>query len=264
MERLKNNKGITLVSLIITIVLMFIIAGTTIYTSTNRFKINNLKKMYNDIELLNDKISTYYVKYGGLPILKNDTGDSILYTYSNLDFDKNVNDDSNYYIMDLEALGNMTLNYGEEGYRNPNTSDDVYIVNNKTHAVYYVKGIENADGIIYHSLENQSLENEDTVPPTKPQINVISGTQDKTNEETTQTKLYFTSDVTVEFVSGKDNWSGISKTTYSIDNGVEIDISELPNNEYTLNTNGSYDIKVRSYDNNLNYSETNLTINITK
>lgn len=264
MEKLKNNKGITLVSLIITIVLMFIIAGTTIYTSTNRFKINSLKKMYNDIELLNDKISTYYVKYGGIPILKNSSGDYILYTFSNLDFDKSINDDSNYYIIDLEAIGNMTLNYGEEGYSNPNTSDDVYIVNNKTHTVYYVKGIENANGKIYHSLETQSLENEDTVPPTKPQINVISGIQDETNEGTTQTRLYYTSDVTLEFIPGKDNWSGISKTTYSINNGAEIDVSKLQNNEYTLNTNGSYDVKVKSYDNNLNYAETILTINITK
>ena len=43
---MKKQKGITLVSLIITIVLLLIITGTTVYTSVNRFKINNLKKTY--------------------------------------------------------------------------------------------------------------------------------------------------------------------------------------------------------------------------
>lgn len=256
---MKNQKGITLVSLVITIVLMLIIAGTTVYTSTNRFKINNLKKMQNDIELLNDKISTYYLKYGGIPILKDG-----LYTYSTLYFDKNANDNNNYYIIDLAAIGNITLNYGEEGYNNPNTSDDVYIINDKTHTVYYVKGIEYTDGKLYHSLALSNSASEDTIPPTKPQINVISGTQDKLNEATTDVNVYYTSDVTIEFVSGKDNWSGVSRTTYSINNGTEIDTSELIDNKYILDSNGSYEIKLKSYDNNSNYSETVITINITK
>ena len=50
----KNNRGITLVSLVITIVLMIIVASTTVYTSYQRFEINNLNKMINDIELLTD------------------------------------------------------------------------------------------------------------------------------------------------------------------------------------------------------------------
>ena len=48
----KTNRGITLTTLIITIVVMIIIAGTTVYTSLDRFEINKLNKMYNDIKLL--------------------------------------------------------------------------------------------------------------------------------------------------------------------------------------------------------------------
>ena len=67
---MKDKKAITLVSLIITIVLLIIVSGATIGISVDRFKTNNLKKMYNDIELLNGKVENYFIKFGGLPILE--------------------------------------------------------------------------------------------------------------------------------------------------------------------------------------------------
>lgn len=262
---MKNQKGITLVSLIIIIIIIFIITGTTVYTSTNRFKVNNLSKMYNDIELLNDKVATYYLKFGGLPIVKNTENFPINYTFSQLSFDKNINDDENYYIIDLEAIGNITLNYGKEGFTNQNASDDVYIINNKTHTVYYVKGIEYTDGKWYHSKTIENNENQDTVPPTKPQIKIIDGTEDKNNENTTKENVYYKTDVKIVFVPGKDNWSGVSKTTYTInESSTEVDIATLKNNEYILTSNGSYQIKLKTYDNHSNYSETILTVNINK
>lgn len=258
------NKGITLISLVITIVIILILTSITVSTSTNRFKINNLNKMYNDIDLLNDKISSYYLQYGGLPILKDSNNNNITYTFTQLNFIKNANDDTNYYIIDLGAIGNITLNYGEEGYKNPNTSDDVYIINNKTHTIYYVKGIEFTDGNLYYSKGVEDNSNKDTVPPTKPNINIIEGTLDKNNENNNETTLYYITSVLVEFVPGKDNWSGISKTTYSINDSAEIDISTLTKNQYTITDNGSYEITLKSYDNNNNFSTTKLIININK
>ena len=48
---MKSNRGITMLSLIITVVVMIIIAGTTVYTASNRNKVNDFKKMQTDIEL---------------------------------------------------------------------------------------------------------------------------------------------------------------------------------------------------------------------
>lgn len=253
---MKNQKGVTLVSLIITIIIILIITSATVYTSTNRFKINNLSKMYNDIELLNDKIATYYLKFGGLPIIKNTENTPIKYTFSELNFDKNINDDDNYYIIDLEAIGNITLNYGKEGFKNQNTSDDVYIINNKTHSVYYVRGIEYTDGNLYHSKKIENNANQDTVPPTKPQINIIAG--DKIGENQYETN------VTLEFLPGKDNWSGINKTTYSINGSKEEDINSLENYQYKINERGIYEINLKTYDNNNIYSEEKRSIYIGK
>ena len=106
---MKNKKGITLVSLIITIVVMIIISGTTVSVSYNRFKANNVKKMLNDIQVLNDKIDTYYLKYGDIPILKQN-GNGVVYTYSSLDFDKDADDNENYYVGHFDDNGDIIHN----------------------------------------------------------------------------------------------------------------------------------------------------------
>lgn len=243
---MKKENGITLVSLIITIVLMFIIAGTTVYTSMDRFEINKLKKMYNDIELLSDKVASYYLKYNVLPIKEQ---------YSTtLNFDKNANDSGDYYIIDLEALEGISLNYGKEGFESPNESDDVYIINEKTHQIYYVKGIE-MKGLTYHTLENKNTLG-DNIPPTKPEIKVISGTVNSAG--------IYTSDVELEIVPGKDNWSDVSKTTYSINGSIETDIKNLTNNILPISENGTYNVVAKTEDNSGNISEEvslNITIN---
>ena len=57
-----------------------------------------------------------------------------------------VNDaQDEYYIIDLSALENLSLNYGED-YKsitneNASTKEDIYIINKQSHHVYYVQGI---------------------------------------------------------------------------------------------------------------------------
>ena len=250
---MKNQKGITLLSLVITIVLMLIIAGTTIYTSTDRFKINNLNKLYNDIDTLKDKVDNYYLQYGGLPVLKNEQNEPIRYTFSTLNFDKNVNDDENYDILDLAAMGDFTLNYGKEGYKNPNRSDDVYVINEKTHTIYYVKGIESRNGVIYHTKLLETNLNQSQIPPTKPSINIVEGNKVEAIDENTSTIDQYETDVTLEFIPGKDNVAGISRTTYSINDSEEVNIDTLENHQYKITQNGTYEITVKTYNNsNLN------------
>lgn len=244
---MKNEKGITLVSLLITVIVMVIIAGVTVYTSENKLKANDLKKMQNDIEFLNDKISTYYMNYGGIPIKEKD---KYVFHSSDFNFKTNINDNGTYYVIDLEAMGNISLNYGKEGYNNPLESDDVYIISENTHTVYYLRGIESANEKVYHSLPVNKIEDQDYIPPTKPQINVVSGDKIYDTDENN-----FKTNVTLEFVPGKSNTADISKTTYSVNDSQEKNITELKNNEYSITTSGRYSIKIRSYKSNGIYSE---------
>lgn len=250
---IKSNKGISLVSLIITIAVMMIISSIAVNMSMDRFEINNLNKMINDLELLEDKVSNYYLKYNRMPIARNSENNAIKYTYTTIDFEKSAGDNENYYIVDLEALGDgVSLNYGKDGFENPNSSEDVYIINEKTHSIYYVKGIE-MKGKYYHSiLRNDSIN--DTIPPSKPEIKIISGAKNEEGKYTTE--------VRIEIIPGKDNWSGVSKTEYSINNGSTWnDLSE--NNILTLLEEGNYNIIAKTYDNNQNTSTTDtITIEI--
>lgn len=249
---IKEEKGIALVSLIITIAVMTVIASTVVYMSLDRFEINNLRKMYNDIELLQDKVSNYYLKYGVLPVLRDNTNTPILYPNTNLNFEKNSADNSVYYILDLEVMEGISLNYGEFGFKNANSSEDVYIINEESHTIYYVMGIE-MEGVKYHSTKWAS-DFDDTISPSKPQINIISGTKNDAG--------IYTSNVEIEIIPGKDNGSQVEKTTYAINGGTEKNINTLTNNIYPITTKGTYTIVAKTYDINGNSSETTLGLEI--
>ncbi|MDE5830176.1 MAG: hypothetical protein K2H53_00220, partial [Clostridia bacterium] len=57
-------------------------------------------------------------------------------------------DCDNYYVINLNELDNITLNYGKE-YR-LTSSDDKYIINEETHIIYYLKGVI-YEGERYHT-----------------------------------------------------------------------------------------------------------------
>ena len=147
MKKIKNNKGIALVSLTIAIIILIVLTAMLIYNARNGVKLRALKMMQNDIDLLSDEISSYYVKYGDIPAEIEYLGP--------INFEKQPNDDDKYYVIDLSAFEDITLNYGLD-YNNISTSadtvncTDVYIVNKQSMHVYYAQGIE-MDGIMYYT-----------------------------------------------------------------------------------------------------------------
>ena len=134
----KNNcKGITLVSLIVTIVVMLIVISITGNVSYERFKINKFNKMKNDIELLSDKVNNYYLTYNEIPVVKEGENNLVKYEYTTLNFSKNVNDNENYYIINLSAMKDISLNYGKEGFENLNKSVSFSCYSNSKSTIEY-------------------------------------------------------------------------------------------------------------------------------
>ena len=64
---MRNEKGITLMILVATVVIMAIIIGSISYSSLNAFKMNTYYNMCSDIELLDEKIALYYLENGRIP-----------------------------------------------------------------------------------------------------------------------------------------------------------------------------------------------------
>ena len=153
---LKGNKGINLISLTIAVTVILILTGIIIVNSVSSLKSNKLRNMQADIDNLRDKISNYYSRYGEIPADR-----SIEYTnISHINSISEAVDTGAFFVIDLAAMENVTLNYGKdyEKIRNGeatteeeiNKLTDLYIINADSHNIFYVEGIE-LDGETFYT-----------------------------------------------------------------------------------------------------------------
>ena len=153
---LKGNKGINLISLTIAVTVILILTGIIIVNSTSSLKSNKLRNMQADIDNLRDKVSNYYSRYGEIPADR-----SIEYTNtSHINSISNAVDTGAFYVIDLAAMENVTLNYGKDYEKirkgeattaeEVNKLTDLYIINADSHNIFYVQGIE-LDGETFYT-----------------------------------------------------------------------------------------------------------------
>ena len=177
-----NNKGVTLISLILTVIIILILTSAMIFNTKNQLQMRSIQNLSIDIEKINAKVDEYYLKYGELPKLCNYTSatntalnkkedlqnkinEAAINNKSEIQKGLNVNDSDEYIVIDLEKLGNLSLNYGyDEEYKNLKNNivtenDDImknddeieteiYIINTKTHQIYFPHGIF-VDNVMY-------------------------------------------------------------------------------------------------------------------
>ncbi len=170
--KLKEEKGITLISLALTIILLLIITSVVIYNSTNYVTMKKLNDLYIDIEAISSKVDEYYLKYGELPILcKYVNKEKLKELINNIEKDREVSkkgdlnpDDGEeeYYVIDLEKLDGLSLTYGyDDEYKNirnnkhiteSKVEDKIFIINSVTHQIYFPHGIF-VDGYMYYYMD---------------------------------------------------------------------------------------------------------------
>ncbi len=66
-DKIKKEKGISLISLVIAVLVLMILTNIIIYNAKDNLKIGKLKEMKNDIGNLRDKISSFYATNGKIP-----------------------------------------------------------------------------------------------------------------------------------------------------------------------------------------------------
>ena len=173
----KNEKGVTLMALTITIIVMLILSSIIIHSSDTHIDTQSINKLYSDIDNLNNKINKYYLEYGDIPILPkqycgkeqltnilNNNANAKSVELNNLSKNDdditvlNPNDEDAYYIIDLEKMEGLTLNYGYDiDYKKAKQDvssistdiQDIYIINKVTHQIYYPKGIFSDEYMYY-------------------------------------------------------------------------------------------------------------------
>lgn len=134
-----------MVVLIITLIVLGILAGVAINNIDIGTDVRNYNYMCADIELLENKIKIYYNKYGQLPIKEGK-----IEIPATLQEQTSSRDNENYYEIELNLLKGMALNFGGGS----SEDKDIYIVNEQSLEVYYLKGID-YEGNTYYRKNNQ-------------------------------------------------------------------------------------------------------------
>lgn len=134
---MKNEKGITLMILISTVVIMTIITGTIAYRSIASTRMRSYYNMCADIELLDEKIALYYLEKKSLPILSSETKkiDELISNYGeeNVNYNPNNSQSGILYKIDLSKLNNLSLKTTE------------YYIDETSHTIYCSRGKKVAD-----------------------------------------------------------------------------------------------------------------------
>lgn len=139
MKKIKNEKGITLVTLTITIVVLMILSFSINVSVKSTMETRNYNYVKEDIINLSEEVKAYYLKNNSLPIDKTKTYN--LADYGVPSEDINPNDYGNYYRINVSLLENISLNNGGINNNEANEeTDDMYVVNEYSLTVYYLKG----------------------------------------------------------------------------------------------------------------------------
>lgn len=167
---LKESKGITLISLSIAVIIILIITSAIIYSLTANLGIQKLRNLQTDIENLREKVSEYYAQYGDIPARKD-----VEYTnLNNLEIAGIISDavdTGKFYVIELSSLDNLTLNYGQdyEQIKSGTVTDEagindlenLYIINETSHNIFFVEGIEVDDEWFYTDYTSEDVDKEE-------------------------------------------------------------------------------------------------------
>ncbi len=124
---MKSEKGITMVVLVITIVVMFILASVAISQVNLNTAKNYKKKMEADIDIISEKVLVFNNKYKEVPVTERSIEIS----------------GTTFNEIDLNKLDSMSLNYGKgygENSELEKGKSDVYVINNNLRIIY-LKGV---------------------------------------------------------------------------------------------------------------------------
>lgn len=150
MKRMINNKGITLVALVITIVISLLLIVTVSVSFGKVKQTNDYYKIKEDIIALQKQVQLYYLKEGILPldyyIIENDFLDTI--KSSDNVRDRNPNDNNTYYVL-YDGTDEIPKEYYGDKLPEVNiqSKGSKYVMNAYSLTVYCTDGYELDNGM---------------------------------------------------------------------------------------------------------------------
>lgn len=149
-----NEKGITLTTLVITIIVIAIIASVSVYVGTDIIKQANLQNVNTNMMLIQAKVKTISEQAKFNKDTSNYKGKKLIEVVGNKKIDELVSnniieDQEKYYLLSQDDLNEM----GFEKIQ----IEDGYIVNYDTNEIIYVKGFEANKQTYYKLSEMKDL-----------------------------------------------------------------------------------------------------------
>ena len=169
----KSEKGVTLIALITTVILLALVSVPIALHVRDVSAVRDFTEFKDDLLNLRESISEIYQQ--GIDFSENENDTSYIGPKYEGDLNflnsvqdgknvKNPNDDNNYYIVDYNILNEKLysklgvhvekLNYGYTNKYIDDITEDVYIINNKSRTIYYVKGYEYNNVTYYRYQES--------------------------------------------------------------------------------------------------------------
>ena len=137
----KEERGITLIELTITITVLLILASVTTQLGLGKtMELKRYNAVKSDIIELTEAVQTYYMEKGELPLEDADTQVEFTPPEDN----RNPNDSGEYYEIDISLLENVNI----QNKRN------TYIVDKQSLTVYCQEGVEYQGKTYYTILDN--------------------------------------------------------------------------------------------------------------
>ncbi len=146
---MNNKKGISLTILMLAVAIMLIIITTVTVVGVQTINVANYESHISKLGRMEDLVNLYYLENGNLPIsyisvdpesisidLKNET---IL----------NGDESNKLFVVNMSNLNTSTIDIGNGEVK----SNDVFVVSENTHNVYYLKGFEYEGKVIYGSVK---------------------------------------------------------------------------------------------------------------
>lgn len=149
-KNIRQEKGITMITVTIAVIILLVITGILMFNAKDAIYIRNYNNLKNDIDVLRDKIASFYNQNGSIPA-KAQYLDLSVDMNSILNQEESNNKDE-FYVIDLQVLDGLTLNYGKDYEKVKDLTtvsdyySDLYIIHKTTHNIFLVGGIIVQDG----------------------------------------------------------------------------------------------------------------------
>ena len=114
MRKLKNERGVTLIILVITVIVLLILTSVNINNTRYQIGLKEINNLYTDIDILSTKVNDYYLKNNSIPIVEEnayfENGDAFISFLINNNLNRDaINSNDNETDSLLNCLSNLVV-----------------------------------------------------------------------------------------------------------------------------------------------------------